>query len=75
MTGIKSVGRISFDSTKILGTGSTSTVFLGKFSGREVAVKKIPKSQVKPCRTEIDLLIKLDLQRNIVRYFIDEVIH
>ena len=74
MSEMISVGRISFYPTKILGTGTTSTVFLGNFSGREVAVKKIPKLQVKPCRTEIDLLLKLDEQKNIVKYFIDEVI-
>jgi serine/threonine-protein kinase/endoribonuclease IRE1 len=48
-------------------------VFEGTFSGRTVAVKRISKSEVKPCRTEIELLIKLDVQKNIVRYFIEEV--
>jgi serine/threonine-protein kinase/endoribonuclease IRE1 len=67
------VGKITYDSSEILGTGSTSTVFEGSFSGRAVAVKRIPKLLVKPCKREIELLIKLDVQRNIVRYFIEEV--
>lgn len=69
----QTVGKITFDSTKVLGSGATSTVYQGTFSGREIAVKKMSKSQVKPCQVEIDLLIKLDVHKNIVRYFVDEV--
>lgn len=63
------VGEISFDPSRILGNGSTSTVYLGKFNGREVAVKKISKSKVKDFETEKQLLIVCDRHKNIVVNF------
>lgn len=67
------VGKITYFSSKVLGQGSSAKVYEGTFSGREVAVKQIPKSFIKPCLREIDLLIKLDVHKNIIRYFVDEV--
>lgn len=68
----QTVGKITFNQTQILGAGSSSKVYEGTFSGRQVAVKKIPKSNVKLHETEINLLVKSDLQKNIVRYFTTE---
>lgn len=68
----QTIGKISFDPAKVLGVGSTSKVFSGTFSGRQVAVKMIPKSYVKFYQAEIDLLVKSDLHKNIVRHFTAE---
>ena len=63
------ISEISYNENDILGHGSTSTVYAGKFQSRDVAVKRVPKDKSKLIEREVDLLIKGDNHPNIVRYF------
>ncbi|CAD5215701.1 unnamed protein product [Bursaphelenchus xylophilus] len=72
-SGPKEIGKLSFDSRKILGMGCAgTTVFKGTFDGREVAVKRVLTSQYKLVERELELLRKSDAHKNVIRYFCSE---
>ncbi|CAD5211342.1 unnamed protein product [Bursaphelenchus okinawaensis] len=71
--GPKEIGKLAFDSRKILGMGCAgTTVFKGTFDGREVAVKRVLTSQFKLVERELELLRKSDAHKNVIRYFCSE---
>ena len=58
---------------KQLGTGSHgTTVYRGKFSQREIAIKKVLKDYAKLVEEEISIMLKIDQHPNILRYFAKE---
>lgn len=60
-------------SDKVLGYGSHGTiVFLGKFEGRNVAVKRLLAQYYDLAEREITLLQQSDYHRNIIRYYCRE---
>lgn len=66
------VGSISFNPKIIIGQGSSSVVYRGKWGQRDVAVKRVDKANLKLVQREILLLQKSDQHRNIIRYFTTE---
>lgn len=72
---LRKIGEITFDASLVLGTGSSSVVYKGKFGKygqRDVAVKKVDKNKTKIIRSEIELLERSDRHPNIIRYFASE---
>lgn len=69
MSKVVKIGSISFNPEHPLGKGLSSIVFRGKFGDRDVAVKRVDKSNVKLMEKEIKLLQESDAHPNIIRYF------
>jgi len=71
---VVTVGRLTVDTTALLGTGSHGTaVFRGRFEGqRAVAVKRLVRTAVPVPEREVDLLLRVDDHEHIVRYFCSE---
>ncbi len=71
--GVVSVGKISFDSTSVLGKGCEGTfVYKGKFESRDVAVKRILPECFQFADREVALLKESDQHPNVIRYFCTE---
>uniref|UniRef100_A0A8C5G6D2 non-specific serine/threonine protein kinase n=1 Tax=Gouania willdenowi TaxID=441366 RepID=A0A8C5G6D2_GOUWI len=67
------VGKISFNSSEVLGHGTAGTfVFRGKFDGRQVAVKRILPECFEVAEREVQLLRESDAHPNVIRYFCTE---
>lgn len=66
------IGSISFNSKDVIGRGSSSVVYRGKFGTRVVAVKKVEKTKTNLIQKEVKLLQESDQSMNIVRYFTSE---
>lgn len=68
----QNISSITFDSKNVIGRGSSSVVYKGRFGQRAVAVKKIDKKNSKLIQSEILLLQKSDEHPNIIRYFVSQ---
>lgn len=68
----QTIGSITFDSNEIIGEGTSSVVYRGKFGQRVVAVKRVDKKDAKLNQKEISLLQKSDQDSYIIRYFTSE---
>eukprot|EP00127_Corallochytrium_limacisporum_P005495 Clim_evm12s207 gene=Clim_evmTU12s207 len=56
-----------------IGIGSMGTVvYKGGFSGRPVAVKRLPKVQMDIAQQEIDSLLRIEAHTNVVHYYCQE---
>ena len=71
LQGCDKIGKITFNSTMILGEGSIgTTVYQGVFEKRHVAVKRYLKTMwSETAENEADCLIKSDLHPNILQYY------
>lgn len=71
--GVNQVGKISFNSSEVLGKGCEGTfVFKGTFEKRNVAVKRLLPECFTLADREVALLRESDAHENIVRYFCTE---
>ncbi|TVY44272.1 Serine/threonine-protein kinase [Lachnellula occidentalis] len=67
---IISIGALTVDTEKLIGTGSNGTmVFEGQFDGREVAVKRMLMQFFDIASQETKLLRESDDHPNVIRYF------
>lgn len=65
-------GKITIFLDQLVGTGSSSNVFIGRLGERQVAVKKVSKNFMKLINSEIKQLEKSDGHTNIIRYYLAE---
>lgn len=71
--GVNQVGKITFNTTAILGKGCEGTfVFRGTFEERDVAVKRLLPECFTLADREVTLLRESDAHENVVRYFCTE---
>ncbi|CAD5114865.1 DgyrCDS3898 [Dimorphilus gyrociliatus] len=74
--GFTAVGKIMFDTKKVLGHGCEGTiVYRGRFDNRDVAVKRLLPECFTFADREVDLLRESDLHANVIRYFCMEQDH
>lgn len=61
-------------SDQIIGLGSHGTVvYKGTFHGREIAIKRLLLDFYDVAHHEVDLLLKADQHRNVIRYYCKEI--
>lgn len=69
---LKTIGAITFDSSQVIGKGSSSVVYKGTLGQREIAVKKVEKKLSRLVQREMTQLQMSDGHPNVIRYFLTE---